>query len=84
MKKGSPELPLLKFLITTSGHVWTANELTIQSGRPRATTFRNLAKLHDNGLIEKIGNTYTFNLELLGKERNITELRKQFKRIKTT
>ena len=76
------ELPLIKFLIETSGHYWSANELVIQIDRPKSNIYRSLGKLFNLGLITKIGNTYTFNLELLGKERNITELRKSFKRKK--
>lgn len=76
------DLIILKFLLETSGHVWTANELTIQVGKPKSSVFRSLKKLSKYDLLEKIGDTYTFNLALFGKERNITELRKSLKRKK--
>lgn len=82
MNSSQLDFTILKFLIETSGHVWTASELMIQSGKSKSAIYRSLAKLHKHDLIACIGNTYTFNLDLLGKERNITDLRKNFKRIK--
>ncbi len=82
MNSSQLDLIILKFLIETSGHVWTASELMIQSGKSKSCVYRSLAKLSNHNLITNIGNTFTFNLDLLGKERNITELRKNFKRIK--
>lgn len=76
------DLRLIKFLIQTTGHVWTATELQVIIGCGKSALYRALAHLKDMNMILTIGNTYSFNSELLGEERNITNLRKNLRRNK--
>ena len=72
-------LPLLKFLIQTSGHVWTAKELSVVVATNRSALYRALSHLKEQELIIQIGDTYSYNAELQGTERNITTIRKNLR-----
>ncbi|MBK8397469.1 MAG: hypothetical protein IPL26_19825 [Leptospiraceae bacterium] len=75
-------LPLLKFLIQTSGHVWTAKELCVVVAANKSALYRALTELKKQNLIIQIGDTYSYNAELQGTERNITIIRKNLRRNK--
>ena len=76
------DLALVKFLIQTTGHVWTASELLVIVGCSKSALYRALQHLKDMQLVVTIGDTYSFNAELLGSERNITILRKNLRKTK--